>query len=74
MFSFLFVEERNEADEYSTVPVVSVNIPLRHAVQQDYWDCGLSCVVMVLPEKELHHFNANKEGITSEEGIEFRFV
>lgn len=46
----------------------------RHAVQQDYWDCGLSCVAMILPEEKLRYFNANKEDITAEEGIEFRLV
>lgn len=56
------------------MPVGSVNISLRHKLQQDYWDCGLSCVAMVLPRKKSAYFSKNKHEIIREEGIEFRFV
>lgn len=64
----------NEDDEYNTAPVAVVKIPLRHTIQQNNWDCGLSCVTMILSEKKLIHFNRNKEDIIAEEGIEFRYT
>lgn len=64
----------NKDDEYNTAPVAVVKIPLRHTIQQNNWDCGLSCVTMILSEKKLMHFNRNKEDIIAEEGIEFRYT
>lgn len=72
---FWFIEEDYDLSEsYTTVPLDSVNISLRHKLQQDNWDCGLSCVAMVLPRKKSAYFSKNKHEIIREEGIEFRFV
>lgn len=74
-FNSLIGEENEEdIDDYSTVPVVSVSIPLRHTIQQNNWDCGISCVAMVLPENKITYFNEYKEDIITEEGIEFKYV
>lgn len=67
----VLAEENEEDSDYSTVPIVCITIPLRLMIQQNNWDCGISCIAMVLSDDKLAYFNKHKEDIITEEGIEF---
>ncbi|XP_049824454.1 protein GUCD1 isoform X2 [Aethina tumida] len=47
----------------------SLQIQLSHYRQKYNWDCGLSCVLMVLPRKARLHFLDNFDKICKEEGF-----
>lgn len=48
----------------------SVIIPLRHVEQKLSWDCGVSCVAMLLAtDRERRDFLANRDRISQEEGF-----
>lgn len=42
---------------------------LRHYKQRYNWDCGLSCILMLLDEGDMNHFLDNFEAICNEEGF-----
>lgn len=54
---------------FSDIPPY-VNRNLVHFQQISNWDCGLTCVLMVLPEHERSHFLSNIDRICKEEGFE----
>jgi hypothetical protein len=43
--------------------------PLIHYHQKYDWDCGISCILMVLSRQERTHFIANFDTICAEEGF-----
>lgn len=45
------------------------HIKLTHYKQRFNWDCGLSCVLMVLPPNERNHFIHNFSTVCSDEGF-----
>ncbi|CAH0549546.1 unnamed protein product [Brassicogethes aeneus] len=47
----------------------SVEIDLNHYQQKYNWDCGLSCVLMVLPKEDREDFLSNFAGICKDEGF-----
>ncbi|KAL3271171.1 hypothetical protein HHI36_021668 [Cryptolaemus montrouzieri] len=44
-------------------------ISLKHHTQSYNWDCGISCVLMVLSDKNREYFLNNKRQICEEEGF-----
>lgn len=47
----------------------SILIPLHHVEQKLSWDCGISCVAMLLASRERREYFANREQISREEGF-----
>lgn len=41
-----------------------------HFKQRFNWDCGISCILMILPEHDRHHFLNNFDSICKAENIE----
>ncbi|KAK8789211.1 protein GUCD1 [Amblyomma americanum] len=56
--------DNNEA----TRPHDSVDIHLPHVEQSLSWDCGVSCVAMVLPDDQRSYLLVNRDQISQEEG------
>ncbi|EFA05371.2 protein GUCD1 isoform X1 [Tribolium castaneum] len=46
-----------------------LHIQLLHHKQKYNWDCGISCVLMVLPKKHRHHLLKNFTKVCKEEGV-----
>ncbi|XP_059478404.1 protein GUCD1 [Neocloeon triangulifer] len=42
---------------------------LKHQRQRFNWDCGLTCIMMVMPQEKRQHFQENFKLICSEEGF-----
>lgn len=51
-----------------------LQIQLTHVRQKYNWDCGISCVLMVLPKKSRQEFLRNFSNICKSEGFEKRLV
>lgn len=50
------------------------NIPLTHIQQKFNWDCGISCVLMVLPDEKRKDLIRNFSEVCADEGFYKRFV
>ena len=42
---------------------------VRHYQQRHHWDCGVSCIIMVLPDADRRHLLANFEAVCQAEGF-----
>lgn len=49
------------------------NIPLTHVQQKYNWDCGISCVLMVLSEEKRKDLLKNFAEVCAEEGFNKRY-
>lgn len=49
------------------------NIPLTHVQQKYNWDCGISCVLMVLSEEKRKDLFKNFAEVCAEEGFNKRY-
>ena len=51
------------------VPETAARPQVVSVQQRHRWDCGLACVMMVLPESKRHHFIDNFTAVCREEGF-----
>lgn len=49
-------------------------IHVKHIKQKYSWDCGISCIMMILDDKSRKHFIDKFEAICKEEGFEERYL
>ena len=50
-----------------------VFLEISHCQQRHTWDCGLACIIMILPAAQRHKFSSNFYQICQEEGFGKRF-
>uniref|UniRef100_A0A1E1X6I1 Putative guanylylate cyclase n=1 Tax=Amblyomma aureolatum TaxID=187763 RepID=A0A1E1X6I1_9ACAR len=61
-------QHQQRGNNEATRPHDSVDIHLPHVEQSLSWDCGVSCVAMVLPADQRSYLLANRDHIGQEEG------
>ncbi|KAK3908634.1 Protein GUCD1 [Frankliniella fusca] len=54
---------------FTDVSLPYVNIPINHMQQKYNWDCGISCVLMVLPPDKRNNLLKNFSEICADEGF-----